>query len=248
MALREEFRSQGNWLFRRRSFLPLCLLPLLLPALTDSARMERLAGTGAMELFRLACLAITLAGLLVRARAIGCAASSTSGRNRAGQVAESLNSTGMYSLIRHPLYFGNFLMMMGVLCSLGVWWLALIAALAFTLYYERIMFAEEAFLREKFSRTYQDWADATPAFLPGLRNHRPADLPFSLRRVLRKEPPAWLGAVTAFTCLAYLRGFTVEGRFEYEALWTPIFLLAVFLFVVLLILRSKTRILHRGGR
>ena len=32
----------------------------------------------------------------------------TSGRNTHDQVADSLNTSGIYSIVRHPLYVGNF--------------------------------------------------------------------------------------------------------------------------------------------
>ncbi|MGB8874133.1 MAG: hypothetical protein WCC75_12145, partial [Desulfobaccales bacterium] len=38
----------------------------------------------------------------------------TSGRNTQGQVAETLNTTGIYSLVRNPLYLGNFLIWLGL--------------------------------------------------------------------------------------------------------------------------------------
>ena len=46
---------------------------------------------------------------------------------------------------------------------LKVWWLPVIYSLAFWIYYERIMFAEEAFLRQKFGETYRRWAATTPS-------------------------------------------------------------------------------------
>src|SRR2546422_497608 len=63
----------------------------------------------------------------------------------------------------------------------------LIDVLAFWLYYERIMFAEEAFLRQKFGETYQRLAATTPAFFPRFGQWRKPSLPFSWRNVMRRE-------------------------------------------------------------
>ena len=111
------------------------------------------------------------------------------------QVAESLNTTGLYSVVRHPLYLGNFLMWLGV--ALFPRSLSFVAAVvfAFWLYYERIMIAEEAFLRERFGERFDAWADRTPAFIPSLRRWTRPRLAFSLRKVLRKEYNGLLAVV-----------------------------------------------------
>ncbi|MEZ4871589.1 MAG: hypothetical protein R2827_04935 [Bdellovibrionales bacterium] len=49
------------------------------------------------------CTVPILLGQFVRAYAVGFSGNKTSGRNTsAGQVAESINKTGMYSMVRHP--------------------------------------------------------------------------------------------------------------------------------------------------
>ena len=53
-------------------------------------------------------------GFLFRAWAIGTTPAGTSGRNTKEQVAEVLNSTGIYSIVRHPLYVGNYFMWIGI--------------------------------------------------------------------------------------------------------------------------------------
>jgi protein-S-isoprenylcysteine O-methyltransferase Ste14 len=72
-------------------------------------------------------------------------------------VAEVLNTTWMYSLVRNPLYLGNFIIWLGLALFINVWWCTIIVILSFILFYERIIFAEEKFLREKFGKTFK-WA------------------------------------------------------------------------------------------
>ena len=45
--------------------------------------------------------------------------------------------------------------------------------LVFWLYYERIMLAEEEFLRARYGKAFDDWAARTPAFLPNFRHWVP---------------------------------------------------------------------------
>ena len=58
------------------------------------------------------------------------------------------------------------MMWAGIALSLGVWWLVAIVVLAYWLYVERVMLAEEAFLAEHFPREFSRWASRTRAFVP----------------------------------------------------------------------------------
>ena len=64
MALDDEFRKQGEWLFRWRSFLPLVLIPLIGVAI---AQTDVTAITPFGEKWDYICLAISFLGLFVRA-------------------------------------------------------------------------------------------------------------------------------------------------------------------------------------
>lgn len=90
----------------------------------------------------------------IRAIAIGTSNKNTSGRNTKQQVAEALNTKGIYSTMRHPLYVGNYFMWIGIVAYTGNIWFVVLVSLAFWLYYERIMFAEERFLERKFGEDY----------------------------------------------------------------------------------------------
>ena len=98
MALREELEEQGNWLFKRRSYLPLVLfVPVFVAIATAGPKAESALVEGAWELF---CVVVSLSGLVVRAVAVGHAPWGTSGRNTAGQLASCLNCTGLYATVR----------------------------------------------------------------------------------------------------------------------------------------------------
>ena len=97
---------------------------------------------------------------------VGYVPRGTSGRNTRKQVAEVLNTTGMYSVVRHPLYVGNFIMWLGISLFFHLWWFTLLIALIFWVYYEKIMYAEEAFLEEKFGEQFLALGRKNPAFYP----------------------------------------------------------------------------------
>jgi protein-S-isoprenylcysteine O-methyltransferase Ste14 len=246
MALREEFESNGTWLFRWRSFLPLVLLALFVLALRgyrypgDSERLH--------HIWMGVCLLVGLFGLGIRAYAAGYAPRGTSGRNTRRQIADTLNTTGPYSLVRNPLYLGNFFMGLGPALFPGMWWLTLIYALVFWLYYERIIFAEEAFLREKFGQTFLDWAARTPAFVPRFSLYRRSELPFSWRTVLRREYNGMLGLVAVLFVLNLVGDAFYRRRVQVDEDWIWLLAATVLVWLVLRSLRKYTHLLDVEGR
>jgi protein-S-isoprenylcysteine O-methyltransferase Ste14 len=246
MALREELEQAGNWLFQRRSYLPLLLLPIPLAATLDCrfpacGHRLNLAWEGA-------CLILSLLGLGVRVATVAFVPRDTSGRTTGGQEASSLNTTGLYSVVRHPLYVGNYLMWLGVAALPRVWWSPVLATLAFWLYYERIMFAEEEFLRRKFGAAYTGWAAKTPAFIPRLSLWQAAASAFSVRTVLRREYPGLFAVVACFTALDLAGDFAYTGRLALDPVWGIAFAATTVLCVVLRTLKHRTRLLHVEGR
>lgn len=248
MALREELQEQGNWCFRWRSYLPLLIVPILFVALRSSESLERVFGNIVDNVYEGLCLMVAFAGLTIRCIAVGYVAGGTSGRNTISQEADTLNTTGMYAMSRHPLYFGNFVIFLGLTLFVGVWWFTLIAILAFLVYYERIIFAEEEFLRKKFGRAYLEYATRTPVFWPALRGWQQPSLPFSFRKVLKREYSGFFAIIASFTLLEFIGDLIVEKRFELSVGWIVFFLLGLFTYLSFAGLKKKTRFLNVDGR
>lgn len=246
MTLRDHFERSGNWLFRRRSYLPLFLLAILLPAVATSDY----PGDSQREdyLWEAICLAVSLSGLVIRVLAISHAAPSTSGRGTAEPVAATLNTAGLYSTVRHPLYLGNYLMWLGVTMLPGVWWSPVLCSLAFFLYYERIAFAEEEFLRRRFGDTWEAWAAKTPAFVPAWHQWQPPKHRFSIRHALRREYSALFGLISSFMVIEILEDLFHKRRLEIDPVWGIIFLCTAAAYIVLRTLKRSTRLLHVPDR
>lgn len=203
MALKEELREQGDFLFAHRSYLPLALVVLGLMLEVHQERFD-LAGRESLvaEVLEGASLAVGLLGLSIRVLTVGHTPHKTSGRNTAeGQVAEVLNTTGAYSLVRNPPYLGNYLMWAAVAMATGSLWFLGLFSLVFWVYYERIVFAEEEFLRERFGARYLEWAESTPAFLPRAVSYRRPEVPFSWRKVARNEKNGLLGLLALLSLI-----------------------------------------------
>lgn len=247
MPLMDQIEREGNWLFQRRSFLPFVLL---VPALLALGQFDYLAGEHRwQEFWATFCLGVSLSGLAIRALVVGYAPRRTSGRNTwSGQIADELNTTGLYSLVRNPLYLGNFIIWLGITLFFLIWWLTLIVCLVYWLYYERIIVAEERFLSRKFGTAYTDWARQTPAFFPQLRGWKQPALPFSVRNVLRREYTGFFGIIAAFFGLEIVEHLAVEHELYFELHWAVLFAVGAILFLVLRSLKKSTRCLETPGR
>lgn len=246
MALQDEMVRQGSWLFRYRSYLPLLLFIVVVPAAATAPHPA--TSLRAERGWEILCLAISLFGLAIRGYVVGTTPRGTSGRNTRHQAAETLNTTGLYSVMRHPLYLGNFFLWIGVAMLPRLWWLACLVALVFWLYYERIMAAEEAYLRARFGEAFDAWAARTPAFVPALRQWRPAALPFCPRTVLRREYSGLFGVLVALAVVDSLGDWRAQGSGGLDRLWVYVCGGGLLLYVVLRTLKRRTRLLTVTGR
>lgn len=252
MALQEELKKQGDFLFRYRSYLPLCVFPLALIVVLTSETFLLLNGEYNTPLIVLA-LIVGILGQVVRIWVAGFVPRDTSGRNTKEQKASVLNHTGLYSLCRNPLYLGNFLMMLSPVILLGNWLFIVVFCLGFWLYYERIIFAEESFLRAKFGEEYTSWTMQTPPFFPKLKGYVPSNMNFSLRSMLKREYNSFFGLTSSLFVFHYIFALMVCLMHGYEIPTPDIFLsivwgVSAFFYIVMRILVKKTKIFIIEGR
>jgi protein-S-isoprenylcysteine O-methyltransferase Ste14 len=252
MMLGRQLQAQGGFLFRWRSFLPLLLVFPAMAAFLNSDSVEIHFGEVAGDAWMVLCLTISLAGQAWRSLTVGSVPGGTSGRNTTEQSADVLNTTGVYSLCRNPLYFGNFVVVFGFALAIETWWLALIVLLSFALYYERIIIAEEAYLDGKFGAAFRAWSKETPSFLPrlttGLAGWRPSMQPFSLRKVLRKEYNGYALILITFPAIDFLSDLIGEGKSPLTWIgedlpWACVAASGLLLLIVFRSLKRHTRLL-----
>lgn len=245
MALYQSITKNGANLFRHRSFIPLILYPLAI--ITIFAEKNSILSTNEL-LLSLICITISMLGLIIRALVIGYVPPNTSGRNRHNQKANTLNKTGIYSAVRHPLYLGNFFMWLGIILYVGHFWFAIVCILLFWLYYERIMLTEEKFLIEKFGDSYHEWAQETPPFIPNLMKWKHPALPFSLKKVIRREHRGLVAVLISMGLIHAIKTYAVYETFNIHQFWLITTVASVCLFIFLRILIKKTNLLKTPGR
>ena len=250
MALIEEFEEEGIWLFRYRSLLPVIIL--IIGALLF-LRSEMYPGVFSLHntsyeiYYEMFCLFVSLIGLGIRIYTVGYTPKNTSGRNTKQQVADTLNTSGIYSIVRHPLYLGNFFMWFGLALLTGNIWFILVFCFVYWLYYERIMFAEEQFLRRKFGDEYLEWANFVPAFIPKFSKFSKSGLTFSWKKVLKQEKNG-LAAIFLIFCMFDIAGELIEKDTHFNYFLIVGAFLTLFMYVVLKYLKKRTQILNESGR
>ena len=239
MALREELEATGTWLFQKRSYLPLLVIVPVLWSLRSYQYPE--GGRMADELWEVTCLLIGLIGLAIRCFTVGHVAQGTSGRTTRAPMADTLNVTGMYSIVRHPLYLGNYFMWLGPALFPRSLATVLIVTLIFWLYYERIMLAEEGYLRARFGATFEAWAARTPAIVPRFSNWVAPERSFSVYAVLKRESSGLLGLVWVMATLELAGEFSATGHVTLDPLWIALLSPAVALVLVMRVSRKMRR-------
>lgn len=77
-----------------------------------------------------------------------------------------LATTGAYSLVRHPLYFGNFLILAGFTLACANWIVVAVVAFFLLFYYPAAIRYEDRKLQDLFGEEWQAWGTSTPAMFP----------------------------------------------------------------------------------
>ncbi|MFM9826027.1 methyltransferase family protein [Flavobacterium sp.] len=249
MALQEELEQQGIWLFKYRGKLPTIVLligAILYFQTKINPEIFCLEETPYEIYYELFCLLVSLLGLSIRIYTVGHTPKNTSGRNRNEQIADTLNTSGSYSVVRHPLYLGNFFMWMGPALLTANFWFLIAFCFFYWIYYERIMFAEEQFLRRKFSAIYTDWAQTLPAFVPSFKKYKKPELPFSWIKIIKKEINGIAGIFIIFSIFD-ISGHLIQNQnnYNYFIIVTAVFLLVFNL--VMRFLKKKTTLLNGMG-
>ena len=250
MSLQEEFEKQGVWLFRYRSKLPLIILGIGIfvylhaKIYPESSFIIQTPYESSFEIFA---LVVSLFGLVLRIFTVDYTPKNTSGRNVKHQIADRLNTTGAYSLVRHPLYVGNFFMWLGPAILSGNIWFIMSFCFFYWIYYERIMFAEEQFLKRKFGSEYTEWSSRVPAFLPSFKQYERPDMPFSWRKILKKEKNGLVAIFIIFS-LFHFSGKFIANDDNYNYFLFIACLVSLVLYLVLRYLKNRTDVLSEAGR
>ncbi len=157
------------------------------------------------------------------------------------QQGEMLVMTGLYSIVRNPMYLGSFLVGTGFILLLWPFWVLFIFALIFYLRFNRQMLKEEVLLKRNFGKKYEEYCQKTPRFFPSIQN------------ILRIESKKYLDLKEAFStkekwglltwiALAFVLEI-IQEKFVFQSFSISsagiVFLSAILLYGILLSLKNK---------
>lgn len=235
----------GNWLFVRRSWLPIFVYILALVALLYDSDEVFLLNS---HWYAYLCIAVSFLGIVIRAFTIGFVPKNTSGRNTSeGQVADTVNSKGMYSVFRHPLYVGNFFMWLGLIMYVAIDWFILLAIILYFIYYEKIIMAEENYMRGKFGDKYETFCSNTNIVFPKFRWVSP-ELPFSFRNVIKREYYGLFYMVLSFVFIDAMKNWFVTKTLYVGEFWIIFGLVTLVVCAVIRLISKSTKWLTIEGR
>ncbi len=219
----------GKFIFKYRSFtpLPLILLTLVFFRPVSAAPSWTLIG-----------LAVASLGEAIRSFSVGFSGSGTSGRE-SYLKAESLNISGLYSLVRNPLYWGNGLIFAGLL-TVYAQPLALAVFIVFLfLQYHFIILAEESFLRERYGAKFEDYCSQVNRWLPRFRGYAPPGRPFAWRKVFFKENDSCFNLLLAALLILAWKERHFSGRIRHPLFFAGAGLGLVIFYAWVKILKKK---------
>lgn len=117
---------------------------------------------------------------------------------------QELACNGPYALVRHPLYTGNILIVIGFSAGNGNWWAIPLALAFFWFYYPAAIEYEDRKLKRLFTEQWQTWAGRTPALIPAFGNI--ANIGggrWSLAKSLKRNGEIFI-AIYVLGCLAWI--------------------------------------------
>ncbi len=246
--LKNSFETIGNKLFRYRGQIPAIVFISAIPVIYFTNYSLLIYHHTLFYILTLAAVLVSISGLFIRAYTIGTTPIGTSGRNRDKQVANFLNKTGIYSVVRHPLYLGNYLIWLGLLIFTFNIYFVILTSLAFWLFYERIMYAEECFLEKKFGEDFKSWSSQTPAFIPCLKKHISSKVPFSFKSVLRREYSGLLAVTISYVFIDLLRYYFMNKSIDMNRFSVYIFIVILIVVLVIRTIKHSTKLLNEEDR
>lgn len=157
-------------------------------------------------------MTVVLFGFLLRIAARGYKAEKLS-------QGQSLVTDGPYGIIRNPMYFGTFLIGLGIIFILFNWWAVIIFLACFLLIYIPQISKEEKELSKHFDKEYQEYCKVTPKCFPKLLQlftSNPRDYLFFRWQWVKKELPSLLATFSLILAIEVWEDVRLFGYIEFR--------------------------------
>ena len=225
----------GNFLFKNRSFTPIPLIILIFIFLKPSYYGQL------TPYISIAGLIFIIVGEGIRIISVGYSFPGTSGRESYLR-ADDLNTSGIYSTVRNPLYIGNILIYTGLLITYS----NLVALISFdiilSIQYFFIINYEEGFLKEKFGEKYLEYCKSSGRIIPKFSSFKKPDYRFNLLRVVFSENDSIFNSLFLFFLILLYKEKIFSGEFSsYGFTYLIIGSILILLYVFVKISKKKRK-------
>tara|TARA_B100001057_G_C22843883_1_gene948192 strand:+ start:371 stop:1087 length:717 start_codon:yes stop_codon:yes gene_type:complete len=236
----------GDFLFKYRGQIPILLFLLVIPFIwkTDYSSFSNKT----IVTNNIISIIISFFGLLIRFYTVGKTPGGTSGRNRSKQIAKKINTKGIYSITRNPLYFGNYLIWLGIsIFSLNTFFTILLSFFFF-FYYGKIIKTEEKFLFKKFGNSFIEWKERTPGFFPSFKKYKSDKYSLSIKTILKREYSSLLATIFSFFYISTLINLKLNSNNLIDRKWLTILVITITVTIILRAIKRNTNLLNQKGR
>lgn len=222
----------GNFLFRFRSFTPVPLIIIVFVFIRPEINPE------INNLLIFAGLLIMITGESIRIISVGFSFSGTSGRE-SFLKADNLNMSGIYSIVRNPLYIGNLLIYTGLLVVYSNIYALIFFDLLLIIQYYFIILAEENFLQEIYGDEYSNYKKAVNSILPRFGNSKKPENKFNKLKVIFKENDSVFNALVIFGIIELYKGYITTGEIIHGKSYSIYFGVLIISYILIKILKKR---------
>ena len=221
----------GDFLFKHRSFTPIPLMIIVI-------LFFRPIDYGKNNLMLNLCgFFISIIGEFIRVLGIGFSFSGTSGRENYLR-ADNLNMTGIYSIVRNPLYIGNVLIYSGILVVFSNLFAILIFDIFIILQYYFIILSEEGYLRKKYGKDIDLYFKNVSRIVPNFKNYKKPILKFSLKKIIFNENDSIFNILMMLVLILAYKQTTFYGSIDNLKIYVITGILLIFVYAIIKILKK----------
>ncbi|MBI5144916.1 MAG: isoprenylcysteine carboxylmethyltransferase family protein [Candidatus Omnitrophica bacterium] len=149
---------------------------------------------------------------------------------------------GPYGLMRNPMYFGTFLIGVGIVLVLFKWWVFLLFLLVFLLIYSAQINKEENKLSQQFGDEYLVYSKDVPKYFPNIFRLLKMDLGdylFFKWSWIKKELISLLVVIAVIIAAETWEDVQLFGYQEYWKELLELFLIIVFFVIIFILLYER---------
>jgi len=222
----------GNFLFKYRSFTPVPLIIIIIvffhPIINCKYDMVLvLCGFG-----------LVILGEMIRVLSVGFSYYGTSGRENFLR-AENLNITGVYSIVRNPLYIGNMFIYAGLLLVYSNIYALIIFNLILIVQYYFIIKSEENFLYETYGKEYNTYKNNVKSIIPSFGKYKKSENKFNKMKVISKENDSVFNAIIIFGLILMYKEKIVFGDVMNKKMYVFYFALIIISYISIKIFKKR---------